>query len=226
MRDLTENLAFDLGIVGQTINNTNKTGRYFSMADHRCAVALAIGGDAAATKTTKVEWMQAKDKDGTDAKAVSNSSATGTSGTRDTEATIALGSVANTDVVTVNGIAFTKAAATSGKNFANAAGLAAAIEANCEGLSAAAVTTNVTVTAKDGYSVTLGKTENAGTITLATTKHIVMAEIDEEDLDVANGFEFVAPKITCTGNGVYAVAVIRDSKSVPVTQCAQAKTTL
>lgn len=231
MSRLTENLAFDLGVVGQTINNSNVTGRYFSMAGHRNAVAVVIGGAQAATKTTKIEWMQATTLAGGSAKAVASSAATGTSGTKDTVATIDLTSAANTDVVTINGVAFTKAASndTAAGEFADDDGLVLCIAASsiANQVTATASSDVVTLVAKDGYAITLAKTlTGGGTITFATTQHVVIAELDAEDLDLANDFKFVAPKITCTGNGVYSVVVIRDNRRVPVTQTVQAVTAL
>lgn len=228
--DLTENLSIDLGVVGQSLNNTNTTGRYLSMAGHRNAVAIAIGGAQADKKTTKIEWLQAKTDVGGSAKAVTSGSATGTSGTKDTACTIALASVAATDIVTINGVAFTCAASTdaAAAKFADDDGLEDCIQASSINgqVTATASADVVTVVAKDGYTVTVSKTEKVGTITLATTQHMVIAEVGEDDLDRANGFYYVAPKITVTGNGVYAVVVLRDNKRVPFTQLAQAVTAL
>jgi len=230
MENLTENLSFDLGVVGQTMNNTNKTSRYFSMTGHRRAVAVVIGGAEAATKTTKIEWLQATDAAGTSSKAVASSSATGTSGTKDTAATISLGSVANTDTVTINSVVFTKAAAndTAAGEFADDDGLVLCIAASsiADQVSATAAGNVATLVAKDGYDITLSKAENAGTITLATTQSVTISEIDEEDLDVANSFEYVAAKVTNTGNGINAVMIVRDNKQVGVTQNAAATTAL
>lgn len=228
MERLTEMLSVDLGVVGQSINNGNVTGRYFKMQRRQRMVAIAIGGAQAATKTTKIEWLQATDEAGTSSKSVASSAATGTSGTKDTAATIALASVANTDVVEVNGVSFTKAAAedTDANEFDDAESLKDQINTDVPGVVATVDGTTVTVTAKDGYTITLGKTENAGTITLATTQHLVISEVGDEQIDAANGFLYVAPKITATGNGIYAVVIIRDSKVQPVSQYAQALTQL
>lgn len=227
---LTEDLTIDLGIVGQTINNSNVTGRYLPMAGHRNAVAVAIGGAQAATKKTKIEWYQAKTAAGGSAKIVTSSAAEGTSGTKDTAATIDLTSVAATDIVTINGVAFTCAGATTAASaeFADDDGLVSCIEASsiADQVTATASSDVVTLVAKDGYSITLAKTEKVGTMTLATTQHMVISEINVDDLDTGNDFVFAAPKITCTGNGVYAVVVIRDRRGVPHTQLAQALTAL
>lgn len=228
---LTEDLTIDLGIVGQTINNTNVTGRYFPMAGHRNAVAVAIGGAQAATKKTKIEWYQATTAAGGSAKIVTSSAAEGTSGTKDTAATIDLTSAANTDVVTINGVAFTKAASddTAAGEFADDDGLVLCIAASsiANQVTATASANVATLVAKDGYSITLGKTlTGGGTITFATTQHMVISEINVDDLDTTNDFVYAAPKITCTGNGVYSVVVIRDRRDVPHTQLAQALTAL
>lgn len=229
MQNLTENYAFDLGVVPQALNDSSATGRYFKMAGHRRAVAVVLGGAAAATETTTIAWLQATDEAGTSSKAVTSASAEGTSGTKDTAATISLGSVAATDTVTINGVTFTCVGSDPGAlEFVDDDGLVTAIAASTIAgqVTATAAADVVTLVAKDGYALTLAKVENAGTITLATTQHVVIAEIDEEDLDFANGFDCVAPQITVTGNGIYGVAVMRDMKSMPKTQNAQAVTAL
>ncbi|OPL13133.1 MAG: hypothetical protein AVO39_10955 [delta proteobacterium MLS_D] len=227
---LTEDLTIDLGIVGQAIDNNNVTGRYIPMAGHRNAVAVAIGGAQAATKKTKIEWVQAKNLAGESVKDVASSSAEGTSGTKDTAATITLTSAENTDTVTINSVVFTKADAndTDAAEFLDDDGLVDCIEASsiADQVTATASSDVVTLIAKDGYTVTTSKTQNSGTITLATTQHMVISEINVDDIDYDDDFLYVAPKITCTGDGVYSVVVIRDRRGVPHTQLAQALTAL
>jgi len=229
--NLTETLLVDLGLVPQAINNNNVTGRYFDVRRHPHMMAICNGGALAAAATTKLEFLQATDIGGTGAKATTvANAATATSGTKDLVATIALAASDTGDVVTINGVAFTDAASndTAAGEFANAAGLVLCIAASSisnQVISTAAGTT-VTVTAYDGYTVTVTKTQVAGDITLATTQHSVIVEIDEEDLDTEDDFYFVAPKVTTTGNGIFSVVMIRDSKSVPVTQATGASTVL
>lgn len=208
---LKQQLHVSVPLVATSLSNTNVTGRYVPTKQVSRILAILHGGAAAATKTWKLELLEATDSAGTGASSVS--STTGTANTKVKELTIALASIANTDVVTVNGVDFVKAAASSGLEFADAAGLKSAIEANCEGLSCAVNTTTVTVTAADGYTVTASKTETAGTITLATTESVTILEIVEADF--ASTTTHVAPKVTVTGVGVYGVVLVCDMKSLP-----------
>ena len=80
--NFSENLKIDLGIVPQAINNTNVTGRYFDVRRHPHILAICNGGALAATKTTKLELLQATDAAGTSAKVTTvANAATATSGT-------------------------------------------------------------------------------------------------------------------------------------------------
>lgn len=210
---LIENMHVAIPLHATSLNNTNTTGQYIPTANLSRAVFVLDGGAAAATKTWKLDILEATDADGTGAAAVTSVTATGTANTLVKAATIATGSIANTDVVTVNGTAFTKAAATSGTEFADADALATAIGANCTGLSATNATGTVTVVAADGYAITVSKTENAGTITLATTKSVTAVELFNDALSSTT--THIAPKVTVTGNGVYGVMAFCEMKSLP-----------
>ncbi|MBO8183767.1 MAG: hypothetical protein H0Z28_13425 [Archaeoglobus sp.] len=216
MRHLADRMKIDIGLVSQALNNSNATGRYYNMAMYRKALFVLNGGAMAAGKTTKIELLQAKDADGTDAKAIANADATITANTAVTEATIDLSLVANTDVVTINGIDFTKAAATdaSAREFADAAGLVTCVNHETYGVEGVTASVNgniVTLKATDpgAVAITLDKTENAGTITLATTKAIAYVEVDASYLDIDNGFTHVAAKVTTTADTVVSVVMLR-----------------
>ena len=214
-----EATKFDTAVTPQTVNSSNVTGRYFSLVDFTQLLIMVIGGALAAGTAATIELFQAKDEAGTDAKQIGTLSSVVTSLTKIVEGTIALATVANTDVVTVNGIAFTKAAATdaAANEFADAAALAALINSKVTGVFATAVSTTVTVRSASGEAdVTLSKTENSGTITLATTAYQAALEIGAWDLDRKNGFTHVAARVTSTGNGVVgAVALRGDARITP-----------
>jgi hypothetical protein len=119
-------------------------------------------------------------------------------------------------VVTVNDIDFTKAAATdpTAREFADAAGLVTCINHDTygvPGVKASAAGAVVTVWSEEPGEVviTLEKTEVAGTITLATTKAQAFVEIDTRQLDKANGFTYVAVKVTTTANSNVAAVLLR-----------------
>ncbi len=225
MQKLYEGAKMDIGLVSQALNNTNATGPYYDMRPFRKALALLNGGAMAATKTTKIELLQAKDAEATDAKAITSASATVTANTLVTEATVELASVANTDVVTINGIDFTKAAATdaTAREFADAAGLVTCVNHatyGAPGVTASANGTLVTlVSTNPGATViTTDKTENAGTITLATTKAQAYVELDGHALDHENGFTHIACKVTTTANSVVSAMLLRGDPREGVTQ--------
>jgi hypothetical protein len=210
-----EKMKMDIGLDAQTINNSNAVGRYLNMTHFRKALVLMNVGAMAAAKTAALTLMQATDSSGTSAKAVDGFSATITANTNVQIATIALATVANTDVVVINGLSYTKAAATSeaDREFADAAGLVACVNHatyGVDGVVASVSTTTVTVKALEDFDITLSKTEVAGTVTLATTSALAFVEIDNFDLDVNNGFTHFAPKITSTANGVCNAVVTRD----------------
>jgi hypothetical protein len=104
-------------------------------------LAILTTGAIAATKTAKIELLQAKDFEGIDSKgipttAVQEVTATITANELIIEGTIDLTSVANTDIVTVNDINFIKAAATdvTAREFADAAGLVTCINDSTHGV--------------------------------------------------------------------------------------------
>lgn len=220
----------------EAIDNTNVTSKYFDIRKSGKFVAIAGALVMAATKTFKIELLQASDSAGTGAKGIPTTAAqaatkTVTANTEVNKATIALVSVANTDVVTVNGIDFTKAASTdaTAREFADAAGLVTCVNHatyGVAGVTASAASTTVTVVAHDGYTVTVEKTENAGTITLATVEAAAVVEASIEDLDTENDFFYVAAKITTTATTTASFAVVLQGEYYnPVSQVIPSATT-
>lgn len=220
---LSEKWKADIGLVSQTINNSNQTGPYYSMKDCRRACAILEAGASADTKTTKLEILEATDNAGTSAAAISSKAATVTSPTLVTEATVATGSAANTDVVTINGLAFTKAAATSAadREWADADGLVTCVTDATYGVPGVTASNNagtVTLSADPlgDATISLSKTENAGTLTLATTKHACFVEILDSDL--SSGVDHIACKVTTTGNTPLGVILLREYQDRPAGQ--------
>ncbi len=217
---ISEDVKLDIGLVSQALTN-NAIGKYHPVKDYPRICALLSGGAMAATKTTKVEILQAKDADGSEEKGIPSTTdqlakAEITANEKITEGTVDLTTVANTDIVTVNDIDFTKAAATSeaDREFADAAGLVSCINHatyGVPGVKASFSGTVVTVWSEEPGEmvVTLKKTEVAGTITLATTKAQAFVEIDTRQMDKKNGFSHVAAKVTTTAVSNVAVALLR-----------------
>lgn len=233
---ISDRYKFDLGLVGQTINNSNVTGPYYDMKGYRKAVAIVVDGAQAVNKTTKIEWLQASALAGTGAKVVKQSNvstgtessatsvASATNLTGATEAVITLANPSNEDTVTINGITFTAHTDTTtaaerefkidGDNDADAVALAGLINHatyGVPGVTATAGTATVTLTSTNpGTTVITVTTSNATRIAPSYTKAVLYSEIDIEDLDISGGFQFVAPKVTKTGNGVVACVVVRE----------------
>lgn len=202
----------------QAINNTNVTGKYFDMRKVRNLTGILAVLTMAATKTAKLEFLQAKDASGTDAKGIPTTAGqeatkTVTANTSVIEATAEISSIANTDIVTVNGVDFTKADAedTDANEFDDGDSLAAQINSDVPGVTASFDTNTLTVVADDGYTVTLEKTENSGTITLATVEAVLAVDVNLADLDTDNDFFYVAPKVTTTANTTACAVVVVES---------------
>ena len=195
------------------------------MSGYGKALFVLLCGALAATKSCTLEILQATDGAGTDAKSVSGKSAVVTANTKVTEATVALVSAAATDKVTVNGVVFTMAASTdaSAREFADAAGLVACINDaayGVAGVTASAVSSTVTLKASEpgGNYITAEGTGVAGTVTVATTQALAFVEVSAGELDTAGGFSHVAAKVTSTGNGIDAVALLRGDSRYGIEQ--------
>lgn len=222
MKNLNKKAKFDIALKPQALNNTNATGRYFGMQMFRKIIFLLIGAAMAATKTTKIELLQAKDAAGTGAKAITGAEATITANTAVTEATLTLASVLNTQKVTINGLVFTGHTDTttlSKREFSIATDdtSAAAELVKCindatygvPGITATSALGVVTLKATNPGDVTITIADPAATITPATTEAQAYVEVDVGSLDLAGGFEYIAAKVTTTANSVVAVEVMR-----------------
>lgn len=226
MKPMYKRAKIDIGLVAQALNNTNATGKYYGMQMDRKALFILLCGAMAVDKTTKIEILQAKDANGSEAKAIENASATITANTLVTEATIALATAAVTDEVEINGITFTMAAATdeTAREFADAAGLVACINHptyGVPGVIASAESTTVTVKAENPGEnlVTVVGNNVAGTVAVATVEALAYVEVDVGSLDHANDFQYIAPKVTTTANTTVAVTLLRgDSRFEPTQQ--------
>jgi propanediol dehydratase small subunit len=231
MKNLNKRAKFDIGLKPQALNNTNATGRYFGLQMFRKAIFWLLGGAMAATKTTKIELLQAKDADGTDAKAIEGADATITANIAVTEATLTCATVLATQAVTINGLTFTAAAAADLPNrvfavgaddTACAASLVLAINhetAGVPGVIASSALGVVTLKAANPGDATITIADPAATITAATIEAQAYVEVDVGSLDLADGFEYVAAKVTTTATSVVAVNVVRgDDRFEPVQQ--------
>lgn len=215
MKALREQTKFDIAVPPASLNG-NTTGKYFPLKYYGRAIALLEVGAMAATKTAKLEFLQAKDASGTGAKGIpttaeQEATATITANEGVQIATADISSIANTDVVTVNGVDFTKAASedTDANEFDDGDSLAAQINSDVPGVTASFATNTLTVVADDGYTVTLEKTENSGTITLATVAAQAYVEVSAARLDVNNDFGHLAVKLTTDAAIVCGAVLLR-----------------
>lgn len=221
MKHLNKREKLDIALKPQALNNTNATGRYFGMQMFRKAIFWLLGGAMAATKTTKIELLQAKDAAGTGAKAITGAEATITANIAVTEVTLTCATVLATQAVTINGLVFTAAAsadlpnrvfAVGANDTECAASLVLAINhatAGVPGITASSALGVVTLKATNPGEATITIADPAATITPATTEAQAYVEIDAGSLDLAGGFEYVAAKVTTTATSVVAVNVVR-----------------
>lgn len=214
MQRLVEYVKTVIGLVAQAINNTNVTGVYYHVGMGQRVRAWLNGGAMAATKTTKVELLQATTAAGGGAKAITSADATITANTLVTRALVALASVGTGDTVTINGLVFTcgSPTAVATRTFANAAGLETCVEDatyGVPGVKASVASTDVTLYADPAGDTTLTVVgaNVGGTVTVSTVEAQAYVDLDVSQLDLANGFEYIAAKVTTTANTVAAVTL-------------------
>lgn len=208
----------------QALNNTNVTSKYFDARQSRRIAAILTVLSMAATKTAKIEFLQAKDTSGTDAKAVTSAEKTVTANTEVVEATVTLSTFLATGTITINGVTFTAHASTTtaadrefsigGTDTQDAAALAGLINDatyGVPGVTASASSGVVTLVADDGYTITVTSTPDDATCVKATVEAIAAVDISAESLDSDNGFHFVALKVTTTANATAVAAVLLET---------------
>lgn len=250
---LYEALKYDVGLIPQTINNSNVTGDYYDMRGYRKAIAVAIDGASAINKATQIEFVQATAKAGTGAKVVKQANAT--SGTESaaasvaaaaavadvTKCTITFGTVLAGTTITINGIVFTAHANTTtaanrefkidGTDAADATALAGLINhatygvpgVTCVDGGAGVLTLESTVAGKVALDVS---TSAITTAVIAITQQVLYCECDVNDMDIAGGFYYLAVKVTKAGNGIVGAVLIRDSADYPRAQAVAAGTAI
>lgn len=227
---LKERLKINVGLLTQTLNNTNATGPYYPIRDFERALFVVSAGAAADTKTTKLEIIEARDAAGTGAQALANASATFTSPTGGTKATVALATVLAGQTVTINGIVFTAHASTTtvanrefsigGTDTQDAAALETCINDatyGVPGVTAAASTGTITLTSTVPGATTISLAASNAAFTLATVEHVVAVEVEGDA--ISPGFTHLAAKVTTTGNTPVGVLCVRgDARLLPVSQ--------
>jgi len=226
---LYEDQKVDIGLVSQALNNTNATGKYFPVAEYREVLAILSGGAMAATKTTILQLMQAKNAAAGSAKVITLGTCTITANTLISEGTLTLATVLADDVVTINGLTFKAHATTttvanrefsiSGADTADAVELCVCINDATYGVPGITATNNagvITLVSTVPGATLITVTGAAATITVATTKAQAYVGIDPFILD--DDFTHVAAKVTTTANSNVAVVLIRGKSRKKITQ--------
>ncbi|MBA7477126.1 hypothetical protein ES707_12524 [subsurface metagenome] len=227
MKTLAEAGKYDIGLVSQALNNTNKTGKWYSMAGFRRALALLSGGPMAVTKTTKIELLQASDVGGTGSKGIPTTPAQAvlaeiTSNTKVTELTITLATVLADETITINGLIFTahgtvttpanREFSISGNDEADAGELVTCINDptyGVPGISASNAVAVITLISAAPGEKLLTVASSDATFTIGTTKAQAFVEVNTSRLDINNGFAFIAIKVTTTANSHVAALLQR-----------------
>jgi len=219
-----EDVKIDIGIVSQALDNTNVTGKYHSLKDYRSALAILSGGAMAATKTTKIELLQAKDAAATGSKVITGAEATITANALVTEMTITLATFLVAGTITINGLVFTAHVDTTtpanrefsiaGSDTQDAAELVICINDatyGVPGITASNAAGAVTLKATDPGEkvITVSSSPDDGTCVKATTKAQAFVEILSTLLDKINDFTHVAVKVTTTATSNVAVVLQR-----------------
>lgn len=238
MKRLHEGMKMDLGVVAQTLNNTNVTGRYHAAKPAHRILALLSGGAMAATKTTKIELLQAINGAGGSAKGIPTTagqlaSAEIVANTKVTEATVTLATFLVGGIITINSLAFTAHVDTttpadrefdiSGTDTEDAVELCLCINDATYGVPGVTASNNAGVvtlksTIAGGVVITVTSVPSDATCVLATLKAQAFVEILTGKMDVAGGFVYLACKVTTTANTVVAAALLRGDVRFEVTQ--------
>lgn len=229
MMRLYEANKIDAALLPQALNNSNVTGRYFTMQLYRRALAILSVGAMAATKTAKIEIYEATSASGGGAQLLTAASATITANTAVTKATVALGTVLNGDTVTINGITFTAHTDTTtaadrefsiaGNDSADADELVSLINDATYGVDGVTASNNagtITLTVDEPGELTLTISASSSTFTIATVEALAYVDIEADDL--SDGFTHIGAKVTVTANTVVEVTLIREPRTIPATQ--------
>lgn len=218
---INEFIKQDIALLPMAMNNTNATGRYYDMSEFTQALVIVSVGAMAATKTATLQLYQATSSAGGSAKVITAAVAEVTANSLVTKATAALSTVLAADTITINGLTFTAHASTTtkstrtfsigGNDTADGDELAACINDATYGVPNVTATNSsgtLTLVSTDGKTgITLS--QSSTTFTFATVEAQAFAEINESDLDLVNGFCWIAANVATTANSVVSAVLIR-----------------
>jgi len=225
-----EDSKINVGLIPQSLASTNKTGRYYSLAEFRSALAIVNIGNIAAGGSVALQIMEAKNEAASGAQDLTGKLATVAANVKVKELTITcVGGVADdTLVITVGGTAYTftgKAAENldaqewdaSGDDTADAASIVACVNYTLAGkITASNVAGVVTLVADDGHYIE-AIAETGSFTTFATTSAIAYVWI--EGLDLTALYGWIACKVTtASATSICGAVLIRGKSRKAITQ--------
>ncbi len=227
-----EDLKIDMGLVPQSIASSNVTGKYYSMAEFRSALAVLTVGNITAGGTAALQIMEAKTEAAGSAQALTSRLATIAANVKAAKMTITLadGTTGDTITITVNGVAKTYTGAgaadiangefdASGDDSADAASLLLCINHATNGVvgvTATAAAAVITLVADDGYYID-SVAETGSFTTFLTTEAVGYVWLD--GLDLTADYTWIACKVTTASNtGICGVTLLRGKSRKAITQ--------
>ncbi len=229
MNRLYEELKIDMGLEAQALDDSNVTGDYFPLAEHRDVLAILSGGAMAKATTTILQLMQATNAEAGSAKVITVGTCTITANELVTELTITLASVLADETITINGLLFTghgTVTTIADRVFSIATGDTEAAAELCicindptYGVPGVTATSNlgvVTLKATVPGATVVSAVSTDATFTVATVSAQSYVEIDPLILD--DTFTHLAAKVTSTATGTIAVVLIRGKSRKAISQ--------
>jgi len=233
MNKISDVNKVDVGIAPAALNGAN-TGLYFPMTHHRKSLFAQNIGVMAAAATSVMQVLQASDSAGTGSKVVTGKTTTITANTLASQILLAIVTAAGGvhvagDTVTINGLVYEAAAAdvptsrvyaVGASGAASAAALLAKINSTDVNIGLpdftavsgiVAANTILTLTADEPGDNLVTAVASAATTVVSTGEAVAFIEVDAAELDVNNGFNHVAIRVTNSAAMGTGIALIRDN---------------
>lgn len=225
MKRLYEQVKIDCALLPQSLASTNKTGKYFSMAGYREALAVVNIGNITAAGSVAMQIMEAKTERAGSAQALTSYLATVLANIYVQSLSITCVGGVNTDTltITVGGVAYVFVGAgaedlpnqvfkADGDDTSDAASIVANVNYTLAGkVFASNVAGVVTLVAEDGYYLEAISETGAFTTfaTLAAVGYVFL-----EGLALTSLFTWIAVKVTTAGNTGICSATLYRGKHV------------
>jgi hypothetical protein len=238
MNLLSDIFKIDTAFLPLSRTSGNSTGEYFSMDKYRRALFVISAATVADSYAIAAQVMQATSAAGAGATALTGALATITANTKCQQVLLTTRSVAAAEVLTINDLVFTGGTSTvvatrtfkaDGNDAADATALCVCINDptyGVPGVLATLSTDTVILTAIEPGEQYITVASESGTIVSSTLKGTSFIEVNASMLDIENGFDHIALKITTTSTVVVSAALIRDCRYTPTQYVAASKTDL